>query len=140
MSDKKKSSKNTKSKKTGTVKETLFRVYALLFLLTGLMLLFFTEDFTLITIKGEYERITNIVQKFLANTYLIIGILIFFIRKIEGRIMTNIIVSLIIIGFVNLYLLFLLNDETIVPLVFFVAQIVMQISLVIALYDQVKKK
>jgi len=139
MSNNKKAS-NPSSTITHSYTETFFKVYAFLFLVAGLALLFFTKEVTIITTPGKCEKLSIIVQQFLANTYLFIGFLIFFVRKTEGRVMTNIIVSFILAGFINLYLLFSLKDYAIVPSVYFIAQIVMQLSIFITLFDQVKKK
>jgi len=140
MNNDKKTSSITTQANTRPFTEIFFTVYAFLFLVAGLSLLFFTKEVSLITTQGECEKFTNLIQKFLANTYLFIGILIFLIRKTEGRAMTNILVAFIFSGFIHMYLLFLLSDYTFVPSVFFIAHIVMQFSIFITLFDQIKRK
>ena len=136
--DKKKSTPS--SIKTRSFTETIFKVYAFLFFTVGLLLLFFTKEMSTIHLNDEHKEIIYLYQQFLANIYILLGVTTFFVRKLTGRKMITIIISIILISSSNLYLLFSLNDYTIVPSEHFIAQILMIISLVVALFEQLKRK
>lgn len=140
MSDKKKASKTTKPKKTRSFTETLFLVYSFFIFTVGILLLFFTNKMSLIVLEGEHEKIIYLYQQFLANTYILLGVTTFFLRKLTGRKMITIIISIIFVTSSNMYLSFLMNDYTTVPSEHFIAQILIQLSLVVAFIEQVKGK
>ena len=140
MSNNKKAALIAKPTKTRSFTETLFIVYAFLFFTVGILLLFFTDEMSLIVLKDENEKIIYLYQKFLANMYILLGVTTFFLRKLTGRKMIIIIISIILVTFSNLYLSFLMNDYTIVPSEHFIAQILIQLSLVVALIEQLKRK
>ncbi|MBC8398299.1 MAG: hypothetical protein H8E16_14520 [Flavobacteriales bacterium] len=140
MSDNKKKSKTTKPTKTRSFTETIFIVYAFLFFTVGILLLFFTDKMSLIVLEDEHEKIIYLYQQFLANIYILLGVTTFFVRKLTGRKMITIIISIILVTSSNMYLSFLMNDYTTVPSEHFIAQILIQLSLVVALIEQVKRK
>ena len=140
MSDNKKKSKTTKPTKTRSFTETTFIVYAFLFFTVGILLLFFTDKMSLIVLEDKHEKIIYLYQQFLANTYILLGVTTFFLRKLTGRKMITIIISIIFVTSSNMYLSFLMNDYTTVPSEHFIAQILIQLSLVVALIEQVKRK
>jgi len=140
MSDNKKKSKTTKPTKTRSFTEITFIVYAFLFFTVGILLLFFTDKMSLIVLKDEHEKIIYLYQQFLANIYILLGVTTFFVRKLTGRKMITIIISIILVTSSNMYLSFLMNDYTTVPSEHFIAQILIQLSLVVALIEQVKRK
>ena len=120
--------------------EILFVIYAFLFFTIGFLLLFFTETVSLITMIGEQVKATSVVEQFFGSFLLLLSFLLFSVRKLEGQVILNFISALIICGFINLYLLFLLSDNIILPSIYFIFQIIMQISFLVVLLEQVKKK
>ena len=140
MSDNKKKSKTAKPTKKRSFTETTFIVYAFLFFTVGILLLFFTDKMSLIVLEDEHEKIIYLYQQFLANIYILLGVTTFFLRKLTGGKMITIIVSIILVTFSNMYLSFLMTDYATVPSEHFIAQILIQLSLVIALIEQVKRK
>ena len=140
MSDNKKKSKTAKPTKKRSFTETTFIVYAFLFFTVGILLLFFTDKMSLIVLEDEHEKIIYLYQQFLANIYILLGVTTFFVRKLTGRKMITIIISIILVTSSNMYLSFLMNDYTTVPSEHFIAQILIQLSLVVALIEQVKRK
>ena len=140
MSNEKKASLDASTTNTQSFTEIVFKVYALLFFIVGLLLLFFTDKMSLIVLKDEHREIIFIYQQFLANIYILLGVTTFFVRKLTGRKMITIIISIILVTFSNMYLSFLMKDYTIVPSEHFIAQILIIISSVLALIEQVKRK
>ena len=120
--------------------EIFFTIYAVLFLVIGLLLLFLTKEVSLITIKGDQQEVTNVVQQFFGSFLLLLGFLMFFIRKLKGQVILKFITALIFIGFINLYLLFSMNEYIILPTVYFIFQILMQLTFFIVLYEQMERK
>ena len=136
--DKKKSTPS--SIKTRSFTETIFKVYAFLFFTVGLLLLFFTKEMSTIHLNDEHKEIIYLYQQFLANIYILLGVTTFFVRKLTGRKMITIIISIILVTLSNSYLSFLMKDYTIVPTEHFIAQILIILSLVLSLIEQVKRK
>ena len=139
MSNEKKES-TPSSINTQSFTATVFKVYAFLCFTVGLLLLFFPKEMSAIHLNNEHDEIIYLCQQFLANIYIILGVTTFFVRKLTGRKMITIIVSIILISSSNLYLLFSLNDYTTVPSEHFIAQVLLMLSLVAALIEQVKRK
>ena len=140
MSNEKKASLDASTSNTQSFTEIVFKVYALLFFIVGLLLLFFNDKMSLIVLKDEHREIIFLYQQFLANIYILLGVTTFVVRKLTGRKMITIIISIILVTFSNMYLSFLMKDYTIVPSEHFIAQILIIISLVVALIEQVKRK
>ena len=136
--DKKKSTPS--SIKTRSFTETIFKVYAFLFFTVGLLLLFFTKEMSTIHLNDEHKEIIYLYQQFLANIYILLGVTTFFVRKLTGRKMITIIISIILISSSNLYLLSSLNDYTTVPSEHFIAHVLLMLSLIAALFEQLKRK
>ena len=120
--------------------EIFFTIYAVLFLVIGLLLLILTKEVSLITMKGDQLEITNVAQQFFGSFLLLLGFLMFFIRKLKGQVILRFIIALIFIGFINLYLLFSMNEYIILPTVYFIFQILMQLTFFIVLYEQMERK
>ena len=125
---------------TKSFTEILFTIYAAIFLVIGILLLFLTKEVSLITMKGDQKGITNVAQQFFGSFMFLLGFLIFFIRKLKGQVILNFIKALIFVGFINLYLLFSMNEYIILPTVYFIFQILMQLTFFIVLYEQMEKK
>ena len=140
MSNEKKASLDASTTNTQSFTEIVFKVYALLFFIVGLLLLFFTDKISLIVLKDEHEKIIYLYQQFLGNIYILLGVTTFFVRKLTGRKMITIIISIILVTLSNSYLSFLMKDYTIVPTEHFIAQILIILSLVLSLIEQVKRK
>jgi len=94
----------------------------------------------LVVLEGEHEDIIYLYQQFLGNMYILLGVTIFFVRKLTGRKMITIITSIMLVTFSNMHLSSLMNDYTIVPSEHFIAQILIVLSLIVAIFEQVKRK
>ena len=140
MNNEKKASLVPSATNTRSFTEILFVIYASLFFIIGFLLLFFTETVSLVTMIGEQAKLTIVVQQFFGSFLLLLSFLLFSVRKLEGQVILNFISALIICGFINLHLLFLLSDNIILPSIYFIFQIIMQLSFFIVLFEQVKRK
>ena len=140
MNNEKKASLVASATNTRSFTEILFFIYAFLFFIIGFLLLFFTETVSLVTLIGEQVKATSVVEQFFGSFLLLLSFLLFSVRKLEGQVILNFISALIICGFINLYLLFLLSDNIILPSIYFIFQIIMQLSFFIVLFEQVKRK
>ena len=133
-------SDNKKKSKTLSITEILFLVYSFIFFILGFLLLFFTKEVSLLTIIGEQVKTTTVVEQFFGSIMFLLSFFLFSVRKFEGEVILNCTSSLILSGFVNLYLLFSLSENIILPSIYFIFQIIMILSLFVILFDQVKRK
>ena len=117
----------------------LLQVYSIIFLTVGLLLLIFTEKVSLFTMYGAEGKITSVIQQFLGSAFILVGLLTFLIKKLEGKLLYYSILAFNIFGFINLYLLFLFNNAIQLPYIYFSFQILMQVALLFAFIDQMKK-
>ena len=140
MSDKKKASKTSSKRKQLSITEILFTSYAFILFTLGILVVFFTEEFDILNLKGDTGKISYIFLKFIGSFELLTSFLIFSLRKLKGRVIYYSVAGLILAGFINIYLLFSLNEYTILPSVYFIFQIIVQLSFFLVLFDQVKRK
>ena len=117
----------------------LFQVYSIIFLIVGLLLLIFTEKVSLFTMYGADGKITSVIQQFLGSAFILVGLLTFLIKKLEGKLLYYTILAFNIFGFINLYLLVLFNKVIQLPYIYFSFQVLMQVALLFAFIDQMKK-
>ena len=117
----------------------LLQVYSIIFLTVGLLLLIFTEKVSLFTMYGAEGKITSVIQQFLGSAFILVGLLTFLIKKLEGKLLYYSILAFNIFGFINLYLLFSFNQVIQLPYVYFFFQVLMQVALLFAFIDQMKK-
>ena len=125
--------------KTQSFTKILFVIYAFLFFIIGFLLLFFTKQVSLLTIVGEQLDTTIVVEQFFGSFMLLLSYFLFSVRKLEGQVILNFISALILIGFINLYLLFSLSGNIILPSIYFIFQIIMQLSFFVILFEQLKR-
>ena len=140
MRDNKKASKTNKGRKQKSITEILFTVYAFVLFILGVLVVFFTKEFDVISLKGDKGEIAYIFLKFIGSFEILVSFLIFSLRKFKGRVIYYSAVGLIIAGFINLYLLSSLSEHIILPPVYFIFQIIVQLSFFLVLFDQVKRK
>jgi len=117
----------------------LLQIYSIIFLTVGLLLLTFTEKVSLFTMYGAEGKITSVIQQFLGSAFILVGLLTFLIKKLEGKLLYYSILAFNIFGFINLYLLFLFNKAIQLPYIYFSFQVLMQVALLFAFIDQMKK-
>ena len=117
----------------------LLQVYSIIFLTVGLLLLIFTEKVSLFTMYGAEGKITSVIQQFLGSAFILVGLLTFLIKKLEGKLLYYSILAFNIFGFINLYLLFSFSQIIQLPYVYFSFQVLMQVALLFAFIDQMKK-
>ena len=127
-------------KKNQSFTGLLFVIYAFLFFIIGFLLLFFTKQVSLLTILGEQLESTIVVEQFFGSFMLLLSYFLFSVRKLEGQVILNFISALILIGFINLYLLFSLSGNIILPSIYFIFQIIMQLSFFVVLFEQLKRR
>ena len=140
MNNEKKASLVPSATNTRSFTEILFVIYAFLFFTIGFLLLFFTETVSLVTMIGEQVKATSVVEQFFGSFLLLLSFFLFIVRKLEGQVILNFISALILCGFINLYLLFSLSENIFLPSIYFIFQIIMQLSFFIVLFEQVKRK
>jgi len=117
----------------------ILQLYTIIFLTVGFLLLFFTEEVSLFTMYGSDGMITSVIQQFLGSALVLVGLLTFLLKKLEGKLLYYSILAFNIFGFINLYLLFSFSQIIQLPYVYFSFQVLMQITLLFAFIEQMKK-
>jgi hypothetical protein len=140
MDNEKKGSKTSRRRKQLSITEALYTTYAFILFTLGLLIVFYTKEFDVINLKGDTGEISYIFLKFIGSFELLASFLIFSLRKLKGRAIYYSVAGLILGGFINIYLLFSLNDYIILPSIYFIFQIIVQLSFFAVLFDQVKRK
>ena len=140
MSDKKKASKTSSKRKQPSITEVFYTTYAFILFTLGIIVVFFTKEFDILNLKGDTGEVSYIFLKFIGSFELLASFLIFSLRKLKGRVIYYSVAGLILAGFINLYLLFSLNEYIILPSIYFIFLTVVQLSFFIVLFDQVKRK
>ena len=113
-------------------------LFALILIGAGVLLLIFTEQISINTIKGVNDRLLIVTQQFLGTTYIALGTLLYLFRNSKGRYLSITLTTLFIMGCIFVYLLFQFNPGF--PPIYFVFQVFMQLLLLFALIDEVRKK
>jgi hypothetical protein len=119
--------------------EVILLLYGFIFIVIGIGLLCFTKEVTLFTFVGTPAHVLNVMHQFLGAAYLLIGMLMFTINILKGKQLYFAITTINLIGFINLYLIFIFNELMILPSIYFIFQAIMQMTLLLALYEQVKR-
>ena len=117
----------------------ILQIYTIIFLTVGFLLLLFTEEVSLFTMYGADGMITSVIQQFLGSAFVLVGLLTFLLKKLEGKLLYYSILAFNIFGFINLYLLFLFSQIIQLPYVYFSFQVLMQVALLFAFIEQMKK-
>ena len=140
MNNEKKASLVASPTNTRSFTEIFFAIYAFVFLTIGFVLLFFTDKISLLTLVGEQTKLTILVEQFLGSFMFLLGVFLFSVRKLHGHVILNCIKGLILLGFINLYLLFSLSENIILPSIYFIFQLMLQISFFTVLFEQLKRR
>ena len=140
MNNEKKASLVPSATNTRSFTEIFFIIYTLVFSIIGFVLLFFTDKISLLTLAGEQTKLTILVEQFLGSFMILLSFLLFSVRKLKGQVILNSIKGLILVGFINLYLLFSLSENIILPTVYFIFQLILILSFFVALFEQLKRK
>ena len=114
-------------------------IFSFIAISVGMLLLFLTEWVSLIALYVSEKEIVHIVIKFLGSTYIILGMLSYVIKDLKGNPLHLAIVSLFIFASINLYLLFIFSSLIILPSVYFTLQVLIQLVLIFALYDEIRR-
>ncbi len=131
---------NTSSR---TFSQVVLRLFSLIFLVTGILLLVLTEEIqeaALNRLTGIASRLTIVLQQFLGNAYLLLGALLYLVKDSKGKPLYITLTSLFIMGFINLYLIFQFNDLIFLPTIYFVFQSLLQLLIFFALIDETKNR
>ena len=140
MNNKKKASLVASPTNTRSFTEIFFIIYTLLFSIIGFVLFFFTNTISLLTLAGEQTKLTIVVEQFLGSFMILLGFLLFSVRKLDGQVILNCIKGLIIVGLINLYLLFSLSENIILPSIYFIFQLILLLSFFVILFEQLKRR
>jgi uncharacterized membrane protein len=117
----------------------ILQLYSIIFLIVGFLLLIFTEEVSLFTMYGADGMITSVIQQFLGSAFILVGLLTFLVKKLEGKLLYYSVLAFNIFGFINLYLLFSFSQIIQLPYVYFSLQVLMQVAILFAFIEQMTK-
>ena len=126
-----------------TFSQVILQIFSFIFLVTGILLLVFTEQIqeaALNSLTSKAGRLTIVLQQFLGNAYILLGVLLYLIKDSKGKPLYITLTSLFIMGFINLYLIFQCNDLIFLPTIYFVFQSLLQLLIFFALIDETKSR
>ena len=126
-----------------TFSQVVLQLFSIILLVTGILLLVLTKEIqeaALNELTGIASRITIVLQQFLGNTYILLGVLLYLIKDYKGKPLYITLTSLFIMGFINLYLIFQFNDLIFLPTIYFVFQSLLQLLIFFALIDETKNR
>ena len=119
--------------------KVILLLFSIILFFAGILLLVFTEQIqesSLAQFKGIASRLSIVIQQFLGNAYMLLGTVLYLLRNSKGRDLLLILTALVIMGFINLYLIFQFNDLIFLPVIYFVFQSLLQLILLVALIDE----
>ena len=126
---------------TRTFSQVVLLLFSLIFLVSGILLLVFTEQIqeaSLAQFKGIVSRLSIVIQQFLGNAYILLGVVLYLLKNSKGRDLLVILTALFVMGCINLYLIFLFNDLIFLPVIYFVFQSLLQLLLLFAIIDTLR--
>ena len=120
--------------------QVILLLFSFIFFVIGILLVFFVNKLSFYTLIGSSSDITRVIQQFLGSAYILIGIILYCLKDQNRNTIITILTSLNIIGFIHLYLLLTFQKLIILPAIYFSFQILMQLIIFIALFEQIKTK
>ena len=122
--------------------QVILQLFSILFFVAGILLLILTQEIqetALTELKGIASNLSIVLQQFLGNAYLLLGIILYLIKDSRGRPLYITLTSLFIMGFINLYLIFQFNDLIFLPPIYFVFQSLLQLLILVTLIGEARK-
>ena len=126
-----------------TFSQVILQLFALIFFIAGILLLTFTKEIQEVALTDSTSiagKLSLVIQQFLGNTYMLLGILLYLMKDTKGKRLYITLSSLFIIGFINLYLIFIFDYLIFVPSIYFIFQSLLQLLIFLALIDEARKK
>ena len=120
--------------------QVLIVIISFIYLFFGIFHLILPKQIGLFVMHGADGQIATLLQQFLGASYLLIGVLLYLLRRGKGNSLYITIGVINIIAFIHLYLIFLFNNIIHLSLVYFVFIVLVQICFFIALIEQVQKR
>lgn len=115
--------------------QVILQVLSFLFFSLSILMIFTPKEVSLVTHVGISGAISLINLQFLGSAYFLLGCLLYIVRGLKGRDLQYVLISLNLIGFLHLFLIFKSNNLISLPYVYFIAQILVQLVLVYCLLD-----
>ena len=120
--------------------QVLIVIISFIYLFFGIFHLILPKQIGLFVMHGADGQIATLLQQFLGASYVLIGVLLYLLRREKGNSLYITIGVINIIAFIHLYLIFLFNNIINLPLVYFLFIVLVQICFFIALIEQVQKR
>ena len=118
--------------------KAILLIFSFMFFSTGIFMILFVNQLSLFTSVGLPVEITKVTQQFLGSAYLLLGGMMYSIRDLKGKPLFITLIFINISGFINLYLLYKFHSLIILPTIYFVVQVLVQIISLVALLEEKK--
>ena len=99
-------------------------------------MIFTPDKVSHVTNKGVSGEISLITVQFQGTAYFLIGSLLYIFKNLKGKQLQNVLISLNIMAFLHLFLIFKKNNFIALPYIYFVFQILIQLILIYCLLDR----
>ena len=129
MRKKKKGNKNSFT-------QAILQALSLIFFTLAALMIFTPKKVSIVTHLGVSGEISLITLQFLGTAYFLIGCLLHILKDMEGKQLQNVLISLNLMGFLHLFLIFKSNSFIALPYIYFIFQILIQLILIYCLLDR----
>lgn len=120
--------------------EIVLYIVTVIYAVFGIFHLTLPRKVSLFVIHGVDGEYAILLQRFLGTSFLFIGLLLYLLMDKKGQPLYIILGAINIIGFINLYLIFLFNSIIHLSSLYFIFIILVQVCLFICLIEQLQKK
>jgi hypothetical protein len=116
--------------------QVILKVLSLIFFSLSVLMIFTPNQVSLVTHIGVSGEISLITLQFLGTAYFLIGCLLHILKNLQGKQLRNVLISINLMGFLHLFLIFKSNSFIALPYVYFIFQILVQLILIYCLLDK----
>ena len=120
--------------------EIVLYIVTLIYTVFGIFHLTLPRKVSLFVIHGVDGEYVILLQRFLGTSFLFIGLLLYLLIDKKGQSLYIVLGAINIVGFINLYLIFLFNSIIHLSSLYFIFIILVQVCLFICLIEQLQKK
>lgn len=125
-----------KSNYKNSFTQVILQALSLIFFTLAALMISSPKKVSLVTHIGVSGEISLITLQFLGTAYFLIGCLLHIVKDMEGKQLQNILISINLMGFLHLFLIFKSNNFIALPYVYFIFQILIQLILIYCLLNK----
>ena len=116
--------------------QVILQALSLIFFTLSILMIFTPKEVSLVAHIGLSGEISLITLQFLGTAYFLIGCLLYIFKNLQGKQLQNVLISINLMGFLHLFLIFKSNNFIALPYIYFIFQILIQLILIYCLLDR----